>query len=75
VGKNGLTIGEIQECLDIPASTLAHHLDFLKDADLIYQERKGRSIFNYAKFDYIELLGNYLLKKCCVEQGKIKRKI
>ena len=33
------------------------------------------SIFNYAKFDYIELLGNYLLKKCCVEQGKIKRKI
>jgi len=74
VGKNGLTIGEIQERLDIPASTLAHHLDFLKNADLIYQERKGRSIFNYAKFDYIELLGNYLLKKCCVDQEKNKRK-
>jgi len=53
---------------------MAHHLDFLKDADLIYQERKGRSIFNYAKFDHIELLGNYLLKKCCVDQEKIKRK-
>ena len=75
VGKGGLTIGDIQEPLNIPASTLAHHLDFLKNADLIYQERQGRSIFNYAKFDYIELLGNYLLKKCCVEQGKIKRKI
>jgi len=75
VGKSGLAIGEIQEQLNIPASTLAHHLDFLKNADLIYQERRGRSIFNYAKFDYIELLGNYLLKKCCVEQGKIKRKI
>ena len=75
VGKSGLTIGEIQEQLNLPASTMAHHLDFLKDADLIYQERKGRSIFNYAKFDHIELLGNYLLKKCCVEQGKIKRKI
>ena len=75
VGKSELTIGEIQEQLNIPASTLAHHLDFLKNADLIYQERRGRSIFNYAKFDYIELLGNYLLKKCCVEQGKIKRKI
>jgi len=75
VGKSGLTIGEIQEQLNIPASTLAHHLDFLKNADLIYQERQGRSIFNYAKFDYIELLGNYLLKKCCVVQGKIKRKI
>ena len=30
VGKSGLTIGEIQEQLNIPASTLAHHLDFLK---------------------------------------------
>jgi len=28
VGKSGLTIGEIQEQLNIPASTLAHHLDF-----------------------------------------------
>ena len=74
VGKSGLTIGEIQEQLNLPASTMAHHLDFLKDADLIYQERKGRSIFNYAKFDHIELLGNYLLKKCCVDQEKIKRK-
>ena len=74
VGKSGLTIGEIQEQLNLPASTMAHHLDFLKDADLIYQERKGRSIFNYAKFDHIELLGNYLLKKCCVDQGKNKRK-
>ena len=41
VGKSGLTIGEIQEQLNIPASTLAHHLDFLKNADLIYQERRG----------------------------------
>jgi len=31
---------------------------------------EGRSIFNYAKFDYIKLLGNYLLKKCCVEHQK-----
>ena len=62
VGKSGLTIGEIQEQLNIPASTLAHHLDFLKNADLIYQERRGRSIFNYAKLGYIKVLCNLLFK-------------
>tara|TARA_B100001059_G_scaffold121668_1_gene121673 strand:+ start:365 stop:682 length:318 start_codon:yes stop_codon:yes gene_type:complete len=64
-GKTGLSVGEIQEQLDIPLSTLAHHLRFLENAELIHQEKKGRSIFTYANFHQAELLASYVLKECC----------
>ena len=32
---DGLVVGEIQEELDIPNSTLSHHLDKLKNEDLV----------------------------------------
>jgi DNA-binding transcriptional ArsR family regulator len=70
VGSNGLTIGEIQELVNIPLSTLAHHLDHLKKANLIHQEKKGRSIYNFAQFNHIQELVNYLLRECCVNEKK-----
>ena len=44
VGKNSLTIGEIQERLDIHASTLAHHLDFLK-VQISFIKREKEDLF------------------------------
>jgi len=57
----GLTIGEIQEITQIPASTLAHHLRFLADAKLIIQERDGRRIINKANLGTIEKLSAFLI--------------
>jgi DNA-binding transcriptional ArsR family regulator len=37
----GLVVGEIQDELEIPSSTLSHHLDKLKNEDLVQVERKG----------------------------------
>src|SRR3981189_1281783 len=37
----GLVVTEIQDELDIPGSTLSHHLDKLKNEDLVKVERKG----------------------------------
>ena len=45
-GREGLTVGDIQEGVGIPASTLAHHLRFLAAAGLIDQERAGRTVVN-----------------------------
>ena len=70
VGSNGLTIGEIQELVNIPLSTLAHHLNHLKKANLIHQEKKGRSTYNFAQFNHIQQLTDYLLKECCVNERK-----
>ena len=64
-GPNGLTVGEIQERLNVPASTLAHHLRFLAAAGVLIQEKRGRALINRAAYDRIEALAAYLLHECC----------
>ena len=67
VAPTGLTIGEIQSRLDIPASTLAHHLKSLTSSGLIEQEKNGRETINKANYNYIKELADFLLKECCSE--------
>lgn len=64
-GENGLTISDIGDQLGFAASTLAHHLRFLVDANMILQEKQGREVINTANFHYLEELGNFLLLECC----------
>lgn len=66
-GPDGLSVGDVQEKLDLPASTLAHHLRFLAAAGLIEQEKQGRVVRNRAAFSRIEALASFLLKECCSE--------
>ena len=66
-GEGGLTVGEVQERLGVPASTLAHHLRFLAAAGLIEQEKQGRAVVNRAAFERIEALAAFLLSECCAE--------
>jgi len=66
-GPGGLNVGDIQKRVNIPASTLTHHLRFLAAAGLIEQTKNGRVIRNSAAFKRIEELAAYLLKECCVE--------
>jgi len=66
-GPKGLAVGEIQDRVDLPASTLAHHLRFLAAAGLIEQEKEGRVVRSRAAFTRIELLADFLLRECCSE--------
>lgn len=66
-GPDGLTVGEIQNRLQVPASTLAHHLRYLAGAGLIEQEKIGRSVVNRAQYGHIEQLAGFLLRECCVD--------
>jgi DNA-binding transcriptional ArsR family regulator len=66
-GPNGLNVGDIQKRLDMPASTLTHHLRFLAAAGLIEQTKSGRIIKNHAVFGRIEELASYLLRECCAD--------
>ena len=64
-GPDGLAVGELQAHLEIPASTLSHHLSHLVNAGLVRQEREGRVLRclpNYVLMD--ELLG-FLKAECC----------
>lgn len=66
-GSDGLTVGEIQERVGLPASTLAHHLRYLADGGVIEQEKQGRSVLNRAAYERIKALADFLLEECCVD--------
>lgn len=64
-GENGLNVGQIQQHLKIPASTLSHHLFKLSTLDLIIQEKNGRIITCKANFKMLKLVVSELQSQCC----------
>jgi len=64
-GHEGLTIGAIQRHLDMPASTVAHHLRFLVNGDIVTQERNGREVICRANYQSLNQLSVFLLHECC----------
>lgn len=69
-GHAGLTISDIQQRLDMPASTLTHHLKFLAAGELILQEKQGRSVVNRANYDQLKALADFLLYECCADSSR-----
>lgn len=68
-GGEGLTVGELQRRLDMPASTHAHHLAALVRTGLVRQDRQGREVFCRADFGAVRGLGEYLSDQCCADEG------
>ena len=64
-GHDGVTVGQVAAHLDIPPSTLAHHLTALVDAGLVTQERRGREVINRADFAAMEETLSFLTAECC----------
>jgi DNA-binding transcriptional ArsR family regulator len=64
-GDDGLNVGEIAAHLDMPASTLAHHLSALVGAGLVIQERQGREVVNRADYDAMNRTVAFLTDQCC----------
>jgi ArsR family transcriptional regulator len=69
-GQEGLAVGEIQEELGTPGSTLSHHLSHLRTAGLIRQEREGTVLRCIVDFDKIDALVKFLTDECCVGIGR-----
>lgn len=68
-GAGGAAAGDIQSHVDLPASTLSHHLKRLADAGLLSTRSEGT--FHYYAADYGNLRGltDYLWEDCC-KRGK-----
>lgn len=64
-GPEGANIGTIQRHLDVPPTTLAHHLAHLADAGLIKQERRGREVICTANYKAIDAVIAYVKAECC----------
>ncbi|MEM7193937.1 MAG: metalloregulator ArsR/SmtB family transcription factor [Pseudomonadota bacterium] len=65
-GGEGLRVGEIQQEVGVPASTLSHHLLHLKNAGLIAQHKDRNALVCTAQFDVINSAIDYLQSACCV---------
>ena len=74
-GRDGRTVGELQSELEIPASTLSHHLNHLRGAGIIWQEREGTLRHCCVDFDAINDLVSFLTAECCTgEVGRARRR-
>ena len=70
----GLVVGEIQAELGISASTLSHHLDKLKNEDLIEVSREGTFLRYRASTAALQDLLGFLYAECCTRNRAIKPK-
>lgn len=65
VGPEGASVGRIQENLDIPGSTLSHHISRLVAVGLVHQERESRTLYCQPQFDTVREVLQYLMAECC----------
>lgn len=61
----GTPVGDIQAKVDIPWSTLSHHLDRLSSARLLRARPDGKFIFYRADFSALRALTDYVWQDCC----------
>jgi DNA-binding transcriptional ArsR family regulator len=68
-GPAGTTTTELQGELDIPWTTLNHHLDRLVDGGLVATRREGKFAYHTADYKALRALTDYLWEDCCKNGG------
>jgi ArsR family transcriptional regulator, arsenate/arsenite/antimonite-responsive transcriptional repressor len=69
---DGLVVGEIQEDLDIPNSTLSHHLDKLRNEGLVNVRRESTFLRYTANTEALQELLQFLYAECCTRNRALK---
>jgi ArsR family transcriptional regulator, arsenate/arsenite/antimonite-responsive transcriptional repressor len=67
----GLVVGDIQEELAIPNSTLSHHLDKLRNEDLVQVQREGTFLRYTANTHALQELLGFLYAECCTRNKAV----
>jgi DNA-binding transcriptional ArsR family regulator len=69
---DGLVVNEIQNELDIPNSTLSHHLDKLRNEDLVRVQRESTFLRYTANTEALQELLQFLYAECCTRNKAVK---
>jgi DNA-binding transcriptional ArsR family regulator len=69
-GPDGAAAGDIQAHVDMPASTLSHHLKRLVDAGLLTTRLDGTYHYYAADYGALRVLTDYLWEDCCAKGVK-----
>jgi ArsR family transcriptional regulator len=70
----GLVVGEIQAELGIPNSTLSHHLEKLKNENLVKVRRESTYLWHTANTEVLQELLGFLYAECCTRNQAIQPK-
>ncbi|MBI2822506.1 MAG: helix-turn-helix transcriptional regulator [Acidobacteria bacterium] len=68
----GMIVGDIQAELDIPNSTLSHHLEKLRHRDLVTVRREGTCLWYAANTRTLEELLGFLYSECCSRSKAVR---
>jgi ArsR family transcriptional regulator, arsenate/arsenite/antimonite-responsive transcriptional repressor len=68
----GLIVGEIQDELGIPGSTLSHHLEKLKNEGLVTVRRESTFLRYSANAEALQELLGFLYAECCTRNQAVK---
>ncbi|MBU8910192.1 MAG: helix-turn-helix domain-containing protein [Desulfobacterales bacterium] len=66
-GDDGAPVGQIQKELNIPGSTLSHHISRLVSVGLIRQVRESRTLYCIPQFEVLNDLVEFLKSECCAD--------
>jgi ArsR family transcriptional regulator len=69
---DGLVVGDIQQELDIPSSTLSHHLDKLRNEDLVLVRRESTFLRYTANTEALQEVLQFLYAECCTRNKAVK---
>src|SRR5579864_6183693 len=69
---HGLVVGDIQQELEIPSSTLSHHLDKLRTEGLVEVQREGTFLRYTANTNALQELLQFLYAECCTRNRALK---
>ncbi len=68
----GLVVGDIQSELEIPNSTLSHHLDKLRNEGLVDVQRERTFLRYTANTEALQELLQFLYAECCTRNKALK---
>jgi DNA-binding transcriptional ArsR family regulator len=68
----GIVVGEIGAELQIPNSTLSHHLEKLKNEDLVKVRREGTFLRYSANSEALQELLRFLFVECCTRNRAVE---
>jgi ArsR family transcriptional regulator len=71
---DGLVVGDIGTELDIPNSTLSHHLEKLKNEGLVEVRRDGTFLWYSANTRALQELLGFLYAECCTRNNVVEPK-
>jgi len=68
----GMIVSDIQAELEIPSSTLSHHLDKLRNEELVRVQRESTFLRYTANTEALQEILQFLYAECCTRNKAVK---